>query len=135
MGTDLEPLGGEDKVVSGGQFVVAAVVDVARLNGLTIPPAWIGIIGRQAKSLIDGGFEASMVIAAAWMAVLRGAPTLTEYIAGDLALAASGMRMSRAEYETKVAMYGADQQARPTLLQEQRERLAARRAEIEGEAA
>lgn len=118
------------EIMPGGQYVVAAVCEAAAMQGLHVPPSWLGIIGRHAKLLLDSGFEPPMVVAAAWMAVLRGQPTLTEYIAGDLALATAGVRMSRVEYESKVAMYAADKQARPSLLAEQRAKLEARRPHI-----
>lgn len=115
------------EVMSGGQYVVAAVCEAAQLQGLHVPPSWLGIIGKQSRALLDAKFDPPMVVAAAWMAVLRGQPTLVEYIAGDLALATAGVRMSRTEYESKVAMYAADKHARPSLLAEQRAKLEARR--------
>lgn len=130
MHNELETLGGGE-VVEVGKHVVANVCDVAKATGLKLPPAWLGVIGRNAKQLFEEGFEPDMIVAAAWMSVLRGKPTLMQYIAGDLALASSGMRMSRAEYETKLAIYGAEKSQQRDLLAEQRERIERRNQEID----
>jgi len=105
--------------------VVAALVDTGRETGFVVPPSWLGIVGRHAKTMLAGGIPPDTVIAACWMAILRGQPQMAQHIAGDLMLARSGMKMSRSEYETKLALYGA-QNGRMSLLDEERARRAGR---------
>lgn len=120
-----------EKPLEPGALVVRNIMDAAKGSNLLVPPAWRGILGKQAKALFEDGFEIDMITAACWMALQRGQPHLVQYIAGDLALAVSGHRMSRSEYETKVALFAADKSARPNLLEEQRQRRAVRSAEID----
>jgi hypothetical protein len=131
--SDLVPIGDGGIVVGTWDAgrVVGAVVVTCEQTGLKIPPSWKGIIGRHAKALLDDGFPHDMVIAACYMAVLRGRPEVTQYIAGDLMLATSGQAMSRAEYEQKLKLYAASKSDAGRLLAEQRERRAQREADIE----
>lgn len=113
------------------QQVIEALVDTCTATGLKLPPSWRAIVGRHAKLLLADGFPPDVVTAASYMAVLRGRPEITQYIAGDLMLAATGQRMSRAEYEQKLALYAAGNGRAQRMLAEQRERIAARETEIE----
>lgn len=113
------------------QRVVGSVVVTCERTGCLVPPSWRGIIGKHAKALLEEGFPGPLVTAACYMAVLRGRPEIAQYIAGDLMLAQSGQAMSRSEYEQKLALYAAGNGAAAQLLEEQRERLAAREADIE----
>lgn len=116
---------GEIAPLEPGQLVVKNMMDIATATGFQIPPSARGIVGRQAKALFEDGFELDMITAACWMAVLRGKPELTERIAGDLSLAAAGARMTDREYETKVALWGAERN--PSMLDEHRQREERRR--------
>lgn len=120
-----------DRVETGGQYVVGRVCDIAQAANVKIPPAHLAMIGGQAKQLMDAGFAADRVIAACWISLQRGKPHIVQYVAGDLELAAAGIRMSRVEYESKLATFAQDQNQRPNLLADQRARLEQRRAEID----
>lgn len=111
------------------QGILATVVDAAKMQGVTMPPSWKEIVGRHAKALIEEGVPQDVVIAACYMATVRGKPQVAQYIAGDLQLAGAGIRMSDREYEQKLALYAADQ--RGSLLADTKARLAAREADIE----
>jgi len=108
------------------QDVVGALVDVSRITGFVIPPSWKAIVGRHAKTLLAGGVPEDTVIAACWISILRGRPQIAQHIAGDLMLARAGLRMSRREYEQKLALWGAQENGRMSLLERERERRAER---------
>lgn len=117
--SELEPIKGSPTDAKG---VVAALVDTGRATGIVVPPSWLAIVGRHAKTLLGGGMRVDIVIAACWMAILRGQPQMAQHIAGDLVLAGAGLKMTRAEYEMKLALYGAQEAGRLSLLDEERTR-------------
>lgn len=110
--------------------IVAAVVDTADRTGLKLPSSWRGIIGRHAKTLLADGFPPDMVTAACYMAVLRGRPEIAQHVAGDIMLAHAGQKMSRAEYEQKLATYAAQKDVKNPFLKH-KARQAERAADIE----
>jgi hypothetical protein len=133
-GFHLEPIGAGDVVPETtevtAQDVVAQVVDTCGRTGLLLPGSWRGIIGRHAKGLLADGFPPDMVTGACYMAVLRGRPEIAQHIAGDIMLAHAGQKMSRTEYESKLALYAADQ-GRDNPFAKHQARKAERSAEIE----
>lgn len=111
-GFHLEPIGAAEVVPETtevtAQDVVRQVVDTCNRTGLLLPSSWRGIVGRHAKTLLADGFPPDMVTGACYMAVLRGRPEIAQHIAGDIMLAHAGQKMSRSEYEQKLALYAAD---------------------------
>jgi hypothetical protein len=130
LGNEIVPRGSKEIGVRAAQ-VIASIADTAKHTGLQIPPSWRNIVGAHAKTMLADGISDDVVTAACYMAVLRGKPQIAQYIAGDLLLAASGMAMSRSEYEQKLALYAAGNGSSRRLLDEQKERLAQREVEIE----
>lgn len=117
--TDLVPHGGELEQWTA-PMVVGAVVDSC--NGMTLPPQWKSLIGKNAKAMLDEGIPPPTVIAACFIAVRRGKPQLAQYIAGDLMLAQNGMSMSERDYQIKLATYEQAENASPLLEQQERRR-------------
>ena len=130
--TDIVPFGGGNLVPRepNAGDIVRSVVDTAARTGLTLPSSWRGIIGRHAKTLLKDGFPPDMVTAACYMAVLRGRPEIAQHIAGDIMLAHAGQKMSRAEYEQKLALYAAQHDVENPFVKHQQRR-ADRAADIE----
>lgn len=95
------------EIREAGQHVVAAVCDIAAALNVQIPPAWLGVIGRGAKTLFEAGFEVDTIVAASWLAVKRGRPQLVQTIAGELAVAVAGQTVTRGQYETALAVQAA----------------------------
>lgn len=95
MSTDLE--------TNGAGSVVAQAVTHLSGSGVVIPPSWKGIIGRHARTLLQGGFDEDTCAMAAILAIRRGSPQLMQYIAGDIALARSGAHLDRKAYERQLA--------------------------------
>lgn len=124
MPQEIEPY--QETAPVTAQAVIAGVIDVLSAQNVQVPPAWRKIVGAHAKRLLADSFPPDMINAAAYMAVVRGRPELTERIAGDLMLATAGIRMTEAEYEQKVALYAASKKS--TVLDRYRE---TRRTEIE----
>lgn len=122
---------GDVQAVEAGALVVSHVCQCVEINGMRIPPSWKGIIGSQGRALFQDGFDVDMIVGAAIIAVRRGRPELLQYVAGDLMLAGSGQAMSERDYQVKLKLYETDKSARPSLLEEQQQRLAARRSEID----
>jgi helix-turn-helix protein len=81
------------------QGVVATVVDAFSERGVPIPSRHRGIIGRQAAELLESGFDWEAVVLACVTALRRGEPQNAHFVAGDLAMASSGQRITRREYE------------------------------------
>lgn len=82
--------------------IVATVVDIFSEQNIPLSGQFRGMIGRQAKDLLDSGFDYSTVIVASVMGVKRGAPQNITFIAQDLVMARAGQRMSRREYERAI---------------------------------
>lgn len=84
------------EVAPTGGAVVTAVCDA--LDG-PISSRAKGMIGKQAVTLLQDGFEFELVVIAAVVALRRGAPQHMSFIADDLARARAGERLTRKEYE------------------------------------
>lgn len=79
--------------------VLATVCDTFNARRIPIPTRHKGILARNAKELLDDGFEYETVVVASVIALRRGAPQHVQWIAADLVMARGGERMSRREYE------------------------------------
>ncbi len=79
--------------------VLAAVSEAFTAKGIPISTRHRGILGKQARELIDSGFEFDAVVLACVMALRRGEPQNAHFIAGDLVTAKAGQRLTRREYE------------------------------------
>lgn len=79
--------------------VIAAVTDLFAEKKIPIASRHKGIIGKQAKELLDDGFDFGTVTVAAVMALRRSEPQNLHFIASDLVMARAGERMTRREYE------------------------------------
>ena len=79
--------------------ILAIVIDRFAANGIPLTSQAKGMIARQAKQLLDDGFDYTTIIVAAVMAVRRGMPQGVHWIAADLVTARGGLRMTRREYE------------------------------------
>ncbi len=79
--------------------VLAAVSEAFTAKGIPISTRHRGILGKQARELIDSGFEFDAVVLACVMALRRGEPQNVHFIAGDLVTAKAGQRLTRREYE------------------------------------
>jgi hypothetical protein len=93
---------GEVTPVNAGD-VLARVIDELRLARLPLSSQAKGIIAKQIKSLLEDGFDWQIVGHAAVLAIKRGTPQHTHFIAGDLAAASAGVWLStREEYRRAV---------------------------------
>ena len=88
-----------EPIVPGGQAVVQTVCDSLMAKGVPIPRAHLGMIGRHARTLLEDGFEFETVVTAALLALRRGTPQHMGFIASDLEMARTGVRLSRRDYE------------------------------------
>jgi len=79
--------------------VLAAVSEAFTAKGIPISTRHRGILGKQARELIDSGFEFDAVVLACVTALRRGEPQNVHFIAGDLVTAKAGQRLTRREYE------------------------------------
>lgn len=79
--------------------VVAAVVEIFAEQGIPLSGRFRGMLGRAAKDLLESGFDYFTVVTASVMAVKRGAPQNTIFIAQDLVMMRAGVKMTRREYE------------------------------------
>lgn len=89
----------EQQLLGNAGDVIASVVDTFREKGIPVASRHKGIIGKQAKELLDDGFDFATVSVAAVIAVRRGEPQNLHFIASDLVMARAGQRMTRREYE------------------------------------
>jgi hypothetical protein len=79
--------------------VMATVIDTFQAKGIPLPRRFKGMIAKNAKELLEDGFDFETVAIAAVIACKRGQPYALPYIAGDIVMARSGERMTRREYE------------------------------------
>jgi hypothetical protein len=84
------------------QIVVSTLTDTMAANGVPVTSRTKGMIARQAKELLDDGFEVELVLVAAVISVRRGVPAHMHFIAQDLAVARAGQRISRQGYEAEL---------------------------------
>jgi hypothetical protein len=78
--------------------ILAAVIDVFTENNVPITSRAKGMIGRQAKELLEDGFDHSTIVVAAVTVLRRGDPHNLHFVAQDLVMARAGRRMTRREY-------------------------------------
>lgn len=79
--------------------VLATVCDIFNAHNIPLPTRHKGILARNAKELLDDGFEYETVVVASVIALRRGAPQHVQWVASDLVMARGGQRMDRREYE------------------------------------
>lgn len=83
--------------------VLARVIDWLREAQMPISRQAKGMIARQSKELLEDGFDADLVGAAAVLAVRRCVPHHMHFIASDLAAARAGQWIStRDEYRKSI---------------------------------
>lgn len=96
MGQELE------RAINAGD-VIAAVVDTMALHDVPVSSRAKGILAKQAKELLEDGFDADTVLAASVIALRRGQPHVAHYVAQDLALAQKGQHLTRDDYRAELA--------------------------------
>ncbi len=79
--------------------VLAAVSEAFTAKGIPISARHRGILGKQARELIDSGFDFDAVVLACVISLKRGEPQNAHFIAADLVTAKAGERITRREYE------------------------------------
>lgn len=78
--------------------VVAGVMDVFAIKTVPVQARHRAILGKQAKELLDDGYDWQLLVVAAVTALRRGAPQNMHFIANDLAMAQAGEYISWAAY-------------------------------------
>lgn len=97
-GQGIQRKNGEVTPVNAGD-VLAVVIEDLRVARLPLSSQAKGIVAKQIKSLLNDGFRPELVRQAAVIAIKRGTPQSTHFIAGDLAAADAGVWIStREEY-------------------------------------
>ena len=97
-GQGIQRKNGEVTPVNAGD-VLAVVIEDLRDARLPLSSQAKGIVARQIKSLLGDGFHPEIVRQAAGLAIKRGTPQNTHFIASDLAAANAGVWIStREEY-------------------------------------
>ena len=79
--------------------VLAIVCESFASAGIPLVPRFKAIIGKQAKELLEAGFDAETLVAAAAIALKRSEPQNLQFIASDLVMGRAGVRMTRRDYE------------------------------------
>lgn len=78
--------------------VMAAFIDIMRLDGIPVIPRARGMIAKASKELLEADFNADVVLTAAVVSLQRGEPHLMDMIAQDIVVAQAGKRMTREGY-------------------------------------
>jgi hypothetical protein len=81
------------------QDVLITVCDTFAEKQIPLSSRHKGMIARQAKELLDDGFDYETVVIASVIALRRAQPQSLHFIASDLVMARAGERMTRVEYE------------------------------------
>lgn len=82
---------------------VAIVIDWFRAKGIPVTRQSKGMVARQAKTLLEDGFDFDTVVMSAILAIRRGGPHLMHFIASDLVAAKAGEWIAdRNEYRKKL---------------------------------
>jgi len=84
------------------QAVVSATIDTMKLHGIPVTSRVKGMLGVQAKELLEDGFDADVILTASVLAIRRGAPGHMHHIAQDLVVARAGQRLGRRDYDAQL---------------------------------
>lgn len=81
------------------QGVIGKTIDLFAEKKVPVSGRARAMIGKQAKELLEDGFDFDTLVIASVMAVKRGEPHRMHWIASDLVVARAGEKMTRREYE------------------------------------
>jgi len=84
------------------QTVVSDAVDEARAVGLPVSRRSIGMLAKQAKELLEDGFDGDCLRFACWLAIQQNAPHRLTWIAGDVAGVQAGTLMDSRTYRQRL---------------------------------